>query len=151
MMSLRLEPILHCPQLKGKYASNNGNWTKELDNSALRREYMVNVESKARTSPVRESFSTCCYLQVTQALWIDLVKHRWHTRSRRSRGSHHNSMAGLTSLQQNKAVLQASTTTNHTFSTQHLLVWSQPVYFLPFTFTQQVPALRQSTPSRLRP
>lgn len=120
MKSLTLEPIVHCPQLKGKYASSNGNWTKELDNSALRKEHLVKVESKARTSLVRESFSTRCYLQVTRALRIDLVKHRWYTWSRDSGGSHHDGMAGLTSLQQNKAVLQASMTTNHTFSTQDL-------------------------------
>lgn len=143
MMSLRLEAILHCPQLKGKYASSNGNWTKELNNSALRSEHVVKVESKARASPVRDAFSTCCYLQVTRALWIDPVQPRWHTLSRRSRGNHQNSMAGLTLLQQNKAVLQASTTTNHIFGTQDLVVWSQPVYFLPFTFTPQTSALRQ--------
>lgn len=143
MMSLRLEPILHCPQLKGKYRSSNCNWTKELDNSALRRKHLVNVESKDKTSPLGESFSNCCDLQVTWALWTDLVKHRWCTWSRHSRGSHHNSTAGLTPLQQNKGVLQASTTTSHTFSMQDLVVWSQPVYFLSFTFTQQASALRQ--------
>lgn len=120
MMSLRLEPILDCPQLKVKYASSNGNWTRELDNSALKREHLVKVES---TSLVRESFSTCHYLQVqvTWALWIDLAK-QWRAWSRHSRGSHHDSMAGLTSLQQNKEVLRASTTTSHTFSTQDCCV-----------------------------
>lgn len=88
------------PQLKGKYASSNGNWTKDLDNSALRGEYLVKAESKVRISPVRESFSAHCYLQVSRALRIDLVKHRWVTLPRHRRGCHHNSMAGLTPLQQ---------------------------------------------------
>jgi len=52
-------------------------------------------------------------------------------------------MAGLTLLQQNKLVLQSSTTTIHIINTQDLVVQSQPVYLLSFTFTQQVLALRQ--------
>lgn len=46
-------------------------------------------------------------------------------------------------LQQNTAVLQASTTIKHTFSTQRLVLWSQPLCFLSFAFAQQVLTPRQ--------
>lgn len=54
-------------------------------------------------------------------------------------------MAGVTSLQQNRMELQASTTINKMFSTPELVVWPPPVCFLSFPYTQKVRALRQGT------
>lgn len=61
------------------------------------------------------------------------------------RGCHHDSMAGLTSLQYNRVELQESTTGNKMSSTPETAVWPQPVCFLSVPFAQKVLALRQGT------
>lgn len=53
-------------------------------------------------------------------------------------------MAGVTSLQQNRMEMQASTTINKMFSAPELVVWP-PVCLPSFPCTQKVPALRQGT------
>lgn len=135
MMPVRLEPILHCLQLKGEYAGSSINWSKGPDNAALRRKHLEWRESKVRSPLVRKSCSTCSQLNSTWAQRTDLIKHQWCSWQRCSKGgSHRNSTADPALLQWNQAVLQTGTAT-HTAR-------SQPACFLSFTLTNKVSARR---------